>query len=49
MLGLEAGGSCTGLAYRIAADAMEQEAWVLWKREMIVGSYSPRWVVFYGA
>jgi len=49
MLGLEAGGSCTGLAYRIAADAVEQETWVLWKREMIVGSYSPRWVVVDGA
>ncbi len=49
MLGLEAGGSCTGVAYRIAADALEQETWVLWKREMIVGSYSPRWVVVDGA
>lgn len=49
MLGLEAGGSCTGVAYRIAADAVELETWVLWKREMIVGSYSPRWVVVEGA
>lgn len=49
MLGLEAGGSCTGFAYRIDADAVEQETWVLWKREMILGSYSPRWVAVDGA
>ena len=49
MLGLEAGGSCTGFAYRIDAGAVEQETWVLWKREMILGSYSPRWVAVDGA
>ncbi|NNG02552.1 MAG: gamma-glutamylcyclotransferase [Inquilinus sp.] len=49
MLGLEAGGSCTGFAYRIDAAAVEQESWVLWKREMILGSYIPRWVVVDGA
>ena len=49
MLGLESGGSCTGFAYRIAADAIEQETHVLWKREMVVGSYEPRWVVVDGA
>ena len=49
MLGLEAGGSCTGFAYRIAADAVEAETRVLWKREMVVGSYEPRWVVVDGA
>jgi len=49
MLGLEAGGSCTGFAYRIAADAVDLETRVLWKREMILGSYVPRWVVVDGA
>jgi cation transport protein ChaC len=49
MLGLEAGGSCTGVAYRIPAAEVAQESWVLWKREMIVGSYEPRWVVVDGA
>ncbi len=48
MLGLEAGGSCKGFAYRIAAGAVEQETRVLWKREMVVGSYEPRWVVIDG-
>jgi cation transport protein ChaC len=43
MLGLEAGGSCNGVIFRIAASAVDEETWVLWKREMIVGSYVPRW------
>ena len=49
MLGLEPGGSCTGLAYRIAADEIELETWVLWKREMVMSNYSPRWVTAEGA
>lgn len=49
MLALEAGGSCTGMAYRISAAEVEQESLILWKREMIVGSYEPRWVVVDGA
>ncbi len=49
MLGLEAGGSCTGVAYRIAAEEIEPETWVLWKREMVLSSYSPRWVSLDGA
>ena len=42
MCGLEPGGSCTGLAYRIEAAAVETETWVLWRREMISGAYVPR-------
>ena len=49
MLGLEAGGSCSGLAYRIAAAEVESETWVLWKREMVTMSYAPRWVTTDGA
>ena len=49
VLGLEAGGSCSGLAYRIAEAAIEEETWVLWRREMVVGSYVPRWVSVEGA
>lgn len=44
MLGLEAGGSCNGVTFRIAQSAVRQETWVLWKREMVVGCYLPRWV-----
>jgi len=49
MLGLEAGGSCMGLAYRIAAAEVEAETWVLWKREMVLSNYAPRWVTVEGA
>ncbi len=44
MLGLEAGGSCNGVTYCIAERSVKLETWVLWKREMVVGSYIPRWV-----
>ena len=44
MLGLEPGGSCNGVIFCIAEDAVQRETWVLWKREMVVGSYLPRWV-----
>jgi len=44
MLALERGGSCTGLALRVAADAVRSELAVLWNREMITGAYEPRWV-----
>ena len=49
MLGLEPGGSCAGLAYRITASEIEAETWVLWKREMVTPTYSPRWVTAEGA
>jgi glutathione-specific gamma-glutamylcyclotransferase len=44
MLGLERGGSCVGVAWRIAAPAVPVELDILWRREMISGSYVPRWV-----
>jgi cation transport protein ChaC len=44
MLALERGGSCTGLALRVAAEAVRSELSVLWNREMITGAYRPRWV-----
>jgi len=34
-------GSCTGLAFRIAADMLQDELAILWRREMIQGSYAP--------
>ena len=43
MLCLEPGpGRCTGLAYRIAADLAEAESAILWRREMLRGSYRPQ-------
>lgn len=35
-------GDCAGLAFRIAADLVEVEAEILWRREMLLFSYSPR-------
>lgn len=44
MLGLEAGGSCTGVAYRISAAQIESELDVVWRREMLTAAYRPIWV-----
>ena len=43
-LALEAGGSCLGSALRIAAAQVRDELTLLWNREMLMGSYLPRWV-----
>ncbi|WP_262985876.1 gamma-glutamylcyclotransferase [Nostoc sp. 'Peltigera membranacea cyanobiont' 232] len=44
ILGLDSGGSCRGIAYRIAAVDVSSELPLLWRREMVVGCYIPRWV-----
>jgi len=44
MLSLESGGSCTGVAYRIADEGAAAELDVLWRREMSSWSYRPVWV-----
>jgi cation transport protein ChaC len=43
-LGLERGGSCAGVAFRIAAEAIESELDVVWRREMVTAAYRPAWV-----
>lgn len=43
MLGLDRGGSCNGLIFRIAADAVDEELEIIWRREMLAGSYIPTW------
>jgi len=45
MLALEQGGSCRGVAFRIADAAARSELEILWRREMIGGSYLARWIV----
>ncbi|MCX7893657.1 MAG: gamma-glutamylcyclotransferase [Burkholderiales bacterium] len=45
VLGLDRGGRCTGVAYRIPAREVEIELRLLWRREMLLGSYEPRWVL----
>ncbi len=44
MLGIDRGGSVTGVAHRIAAPDVESELSILWLREMLSGAYEPRWV-----
>jgi glutathione-specific gamma-glutamylcyclotransferase len=44
VLGLEAGGECMGVAFRIADDTLEAELSLLWRREMLANSYVPRWL-----
>ncbi len=44
MLALEGGGSCEGIAYRLAPDQVRSELAILWNREMLSGIYQARWV-----
>jgi cation transport protein ChaC len=44
MLGLQPGGSCAGVAFRIGEDVMAHELTLLWRREMVAGGYIPLWV-----
>jgi len=42
--GLDRGGSCTGIAYRMPAAAVHHQLPELWEREMFMGSYAARWL-----
>lgn len=45
VLGLEPGDRCQGIAYRLPIDEnLESELLLLWRREMVVGSYHPTWI-----
>ena len=47
VLGLERGAGCQGIAYRLPVndrDRLEAELLLLWRREMVVGSYIPTWI-----
>lgn len=44
VFGLEAGGSCRGMAFRIAASAAPSTLEALWRREMASGVYTPKWL-----
>jgi glutathione-specific gamma-glutamylcyclotransferase len=44
VLGLVPGGSCRGVAYRIAASEAREELELIWRREMINGGYHPTWL-----
>ena len=49
VLGLDRGGSCRGVAFRIAASEAETELELVWRREMVTGAYVPRWVELQGS
>lgn len=44
MLGLVPGGSCRGMALRLPPDNLNYELLMIWRREMLTGVYTPRWV-----
>ena len=44
VLGLDRGGSCCGVVLRLPAMLAIDELHLLWRREMVVGSYRPSWV-----
>lgn len=44
MLSLEAGGTTTGVAYRLPAQTLDEELALLWVREMLTGAYRPMWI-----
>jgi cation transport protein ChaC len=44
MLALDAGGSCCGVLYRVAAPDVENKIAGTWRRELIGNGYRPRWV-----
>ncbi|MEM7443390.1 MAG: gamma-glutamylcyclotransferase [Pseudomonadota bacterium] len=41
VLGLDRGGSCHGMAFRVAADNVREVTENLWRREMVSGVYRP--------
>jgi cation transport protein ChaC len=44
MAALDRGGACSGLALRIPAEHVDRETEILWRREMLAGSYVPTFV-----
>jgi cation transport protein ChaC len=44
VLALDRGGSCTGVAFRLAGKTAMPHLEALWRREMPMGSYRPAWL-----
>jgi cation transport protein ChaC len=44
VLALEPGGMCHGVVYRLPTPLALDELHLLWRRELVVGGYEPRWV-----
>jgi cation transport protein ChaC len=46
VLAVDRGGCCTGVAFRISAAEVDAELRGLWRREMMLAAYHPRWLPF---
>ncbi|NYT35677.1 gamma-glutamylcyclotransferase [Allopusillimonas soli] len=44
VFGLDVGGSCRGMAFRIPAASVPADMEALWRREMPSGAYIPKWI-----
>lgn len=44
VFGLDRGGSCSGFAYRLPDDCLDESLLALWQREMPFPSYRPHWL-----
>src|SRR5437763_5256577 len=44
VLALEPGGACQGVVYRLPSPLALDELHLLWRREMVVAAYHPRWI-----
>ncbi len=44
VFGLDRGGSCRGVVYRLAGSQVPNYFPALWEREMSTGAYLPRWI-----
>lgn len=44
VFGLEAGGECHGMAFKLAAEQVAPIFETLWRREMSTGAYHPSWI-----
>ena len=44
VLGLDRGGSCHGVVYRLPDGKAHDELKLLWRREMVLGAYKPLWL-----
>jgi cation transport protein ChaC len=44
VLGLDQGGDCAGVVYRVERSRAREEFLLMWRREMSTGAYIPKWI-----
>lgn len=44
VLGLDKGGDCAGVVFRVARERAREELLLMWRREMSTGAYVPTWI-----